>query len=334
MPNTNNSTIIRFFGVIDEKQNFKRLPGYTLDEHTKSALIGKGSYKVVLQNSRKEEIASFIPEVDFDWNACPGVNETRTAIVKADIPLKQGGETIALLYNDESVYEEKVNKEIPQLKEISVKPFNGKNIPKPIFGDYGFAVMIDNEDAFTIKNAKLMAVNWEVNNQNENLHADILILGDRGIYGRVATDLIKGPFVINMAGLSSSNNRVVVRVSNGFQSVSMSSEETSSKKLPPRLDIIEPNPEKGIRAYSPFNLFARIHDPTVMNPEKRFQWRINDEIVQEGSNLALGPSLDPGKYQIKVLYISEEQEVQSQIDIQVLQPDEVYEKWLKQAERF
>jgi hypothetical protein len=332
--NNKYSAIIRFNGVLDEKQNFTRFPGFTIDEHTEKAAKGKSSYRVVLLDQSKKVLFSFFPEIDFESEGCIEEGELRTSIVEADIPLKPGGETIALLFDGKTIYEEKVIKGVPQLEKITLEQFRRRKIPEPEMGDFGFAVAIDTEGAKAMKDAKLMAVNWKVTDSNKDLHVDILLLGDSGIYGEVATDLIKGPFVMDMAGLSSSYNYVVVRASNGFQSTTMASKKIPTKTLPPRLDIIEPKDGSGIQAHTPFDLRATIHDLAVKNPEKNLVWSINGKIIQRGGNLAMASSLKPGKYRIEALYQYENRKAKSQIYIVVKQPDKAYDKWLKEAERF
>lgn len=334
MPRNYNNSTIRFFGIIDENQNFRRMLGFTVDKHTERAPKGESDYKVVLQNSQKEEIASFNPDVNFDQEGCLGIGELRTSIVEADIPLKQGGETIALLYGGSTIYEEDVINDVPQIEEIALQPFRGKKIPDPQMGSFGFAVAIDTEERQAKKNEKLMVVDWKVKDSNNGTHVDILLLGDSGMYGEVATDLIKGPFVMDMAGLSSSYNRVVVRASNGFQSTSMASRKIPTKKLPPKLDIIEPKDGSGVQAHTPFDLRAKIYDSTAKDPERKLVWSINGKKIQSGGKLAMAASLKPGKYRIEVKYQSESWKANSKIDIIVLQPDKVYDKWLKEAERF
>lgn len=332
--NRNNSIIIRFSGVLDEKQNFRRIPGFTLDKYTERVPKGESAYKVVLQNSQKEVIASFNPDVNFDREGCLGVDELRTSIVEADIPLMPDGETIALLYKGKTIYEEDVIKDVPQIEEIALQPYREKKIPEPEMGEFGFAVTIDTEDSWVLKNSKLMVVNWKVKSSKQKTHVDILILGDGGIYGEVATDLTKGPFVMDMAGLSSSYNRIVVRVSNGFQSASMSTKKIPTKSLPPRLEIVEPKEGKAIQAYTPFDLRATIHDSKSKDPEKKLVWLLNGKIIQRGGNLAMASSLKPGKYRIEVKYQFERRMARAKKVIEVERPNETFKKWLNEAERF
>lgn len=337
MPRKNNSKIqsVRFYGVLDERNSFVRLPGFSLDENTKKASKGKNAYRVVLKNSNGRILSSFVPDIDFELEGCLMSGELKRSIVEADIEMKEEGESIALLHDEEVLYEERVIDKEPVLKDISVEAFKGRKIPQPQMGRYGVACNVDELDTRMLRDAKLVKVDWKFKRQDKDDYVDILLLSSSGIHREIATNLIKGPFVINLAGMKSKYVNIVVRASNGFRSTSLVSKKIPTKSISPKLDILEPNDNVSVTAYTPFDLRASVTDPRSKNPQKRLIWMLGNNIIQRGGDLALVEGLNPGRHRIRVFYVNNRrQRLSSQITVNVPKPNKDHALWLTQAERF
>lgn len=324
---------IRFRGVLDEKHRFTRLPGYSVDEQTPKAKVGKSPYKVVLLGIKNEIQAKSVPHIDFESDACVEEGEVRTAFLEVDLPVLATSVAIGLMYKDEMLYEEKIPEGKPTFRKVHFGLFEGKNIPEPSLNRYGIAPDWKGQEEWLLKYGKLVQVDWDIDQNSEDEFVDILILGKAGSYSEYATGLVKGPAMVNIAGMLGQEVNVVARVSNGFRSEQFVGKSYRVPALPIEMKIGEPKEGAQIFPGMSFDMRATIKDPNNPSPEKSIYWTIDGRLVSRGENPALAPALKVGKHKVSAIYTSGNKRLIKSVSIQV-NSNKVYQQWAKQAEKF
>ncbi|TVP53588.1 MAG: hypothetical protein EA341_00835 [Mongoliibacter sp.] len=324
---------IRFRGVLDERHKFTRLPGYSVDEHTPKAKIGKSPYTVVLLGSKNEIQAKAVPEVDFESDVCLSEGEARTAFLEVDLPVLPKSVAIGLMYKDERLYEEKIPEGKPNFRKVLFRLFEGKEIPEPNLNRFGIAPDWRGQEEWLLKYGKLVQVDWENDRTSEDEFVDILILGKAGSYSEYATGLVKGSALVNIAGMQGHEIRLVVRLSNGFRSEQFIGKSYKVPALPAEMKIAEPKEGTHVFPDMPFDMRATINDPNNPDPEKSIYWTINGRLVSRGANPVLAPALKEGRHKITAVYSSGDKKIIRSVSIEV-KANKAFLEWAKQAEKF
>lgn len=324
---------IKFRGVLDERNRFTRLPGYSLDEHTPKAKNGKGPYKVVILGSKNEIQAKAVPTIDFELDVCIAKGEVRTAFLEVDLPVLAKSVAIGLMYKDEMLYQEKIPDSKPSFSKVHFGLFEGKRITEPSLNKYGIAPDWKGQEEWLLKYGKLVQVEWENDRSHQDEFVDILILGESGTYTEYATGLLNGPALVNIAGIQSHEVKLVLRLSNGFRSEQFVGKSYKVPKLPVEMKIVEPKEGTQIFPGLPFDVRAIINDPENPNPEKNINWTINGRLVSTGANPFLVPALNIGNHKIEAIYSSGNTRIIKSLSVQV-KSNKVHQNWIKQAEKF
>ena len=266
---------LRFTGRLTETMEFTPTMGW----ETPIILRPKdeeGDGTVVVELRAGGDVLTSVPVVaDFERACGFRPHGVRTASIVAHVPLVKGGDELVLRVNGRIVHRRAVAAEPPTV-EITGLDRTGDKI----------------------------ALEWRAESTDgQPLQYRVVYVADAEHVTVLAHSTNRRSLVVNLAGLPGANEgRLAVLATDGLRS-------SSDLSKPFRVD--EPEPEVWIQSPStddlpsdqPVRLCGRAFDAAGRAlPEEALMWKVDGEVVAEGTCLASVTGLEPGRHRIELVH--------------------------------
>lgn len=323
---------LHFEGVIDERFQFERWPGYELPRYEPTP-EGDGTVELELLDSGGQIVARTSPVIDFTEFRCQD-RSPRHALVEANVPFPAEARVVQLKARGRVIFREPIPEDPPRIEGIRVAPFEGDRIPPARFGRFGSGLEIEARTDPSRDEAQLVMADWRAApGSRADVTADILLRRPDGEEGLVARGLEAGPYVFDLAGVVHREVEVVVRVTDSVRSTS-SSQRVPVRPVSPRVQVMSPVTGTVLEADTPFDL--RVHLTGAggeRDPEKSLAWFIDGEEVGRG-RLVPAPGLSPGTHRVEVRFAPGGRVMaRAHVDIEVEERTESQKRWRRRVER-